>query len=548
MSTATHDTFSEFAMTIYKSKYARPGEEWKDTVDRVAYNVLGALGLRYSDKEYKRIRSFMLQRKFIPGGRYLFAAGLPYHQCNNCLLLKAEDSREGWADLTRKATMALMTGAGIGIDYSAVRPAGSKISKTAGESSGPVALMKVINEIGRNVMQGGHRRSAIWAGLSWKHQDIFDFINIKNWSDQIKALKEKDFNWPAPLDMTNVSVILDNEFFDAYDNRLHPLHSHARDVYHEAVKSMLATGEPGFSIDVDNNAGETLRNACTEVVSYDDSDICNLGSINLARVEDLAELEEIVRYGVLFLLAGTEYSHVPYAEVASVRNKNRRIGLGLMGVHEWLISRGKAYGPDNDLAKWLDIYSIASRYWADHYANIYNMAKPKKVRAIAPTGTISIIGETTSGIEPIFRVAYRRRFRKANANGNDSVYYQYVVDPTAHRLINSGIHPSTIEDSYTLSYDVERRIKFQSWVQRWVDQGISSTINLPGPITDPMLISDYGDTLYRYLPQLRGITIYPDGARGGQPLVPASYDQAISNLGVTFEDNLERCNGSVCGD
>jgi ribonucleoside-diphosphate reductase alpha chain len=135
--------------------------------------------------------------------------------------------------------------------------------------------MQMLNEAGRGIRQGGDRRSAIWAGLIWSHADIFEFISLKNWSPEVRALKEKDPLFPATMDGTNISVLLDDEFFEAFGNEKHKLHDRAQEVYWAVVKSMLKTAEPGFSVDIGVNAGETLRNACTEVSSSDDSDICN---------------------------------------------------------------------------------------------------------------------------------------------------------------------------------------------------------------------------------------------------------------------------------
>lgn len=308
-------------------------------------------------------------------------------------------------------------------------------------------------------------------------------------------------------------------------------------------KRMLKTAEPGFSVDVGENAGETLRNACTEVTSSDDSDICNLGSLNMARFKDKAEFAEAVYYATLFLLAGTVYSHVPYEGVDVTRTKNRRLGLGVMGIHEWLLKRGKPYGPDDELEEWLAEYEKSTVYaamWADKHM----LSRPIKTRAIAPTGTIGIIAETTTGIEPIFCVAYKRRYLV-----DGTVWkYQYVIDPTAQRLIEKhGVEPETIEDAYSLAYDVERRVAFQAWVQQFVDHSISSTINLPYVITDENEIEDFKAMLYDYLPKLRGVTCYPDGARGGQPLTAVPYDVARNQLGVVFEESEERCVGGACG-
>lgn len=541
---------SPFARAIYEQKYAWKDEngnvieDWPQTAERVVKNVLGSLGYEPWDYEYTKLIELITERKFLPGGRYLYASGRGLHQTQNCLLMRCEDTREGWAELLHNASMALMTGAGIGIDYSRVRPQGTPIKQTGGLASGPLSPMQMVNEVGRHVMQGGSRRSAIWAGLNWKHGDIFKFIDLKLWSPEVRALKERDFNFPATMDMTNISVLLDDEFFAAYDDDQHHLHNLARDVYHLTVKRMVKTGEPGFSIDIGENADETLRNACTEVTSSEDSDVCNLGSINLANIDTLKEMEEVTRLGTLFLLAGTIYSDLPYDKVYDVREKNRRLGLGVMGIHEWLLKRGLKYEANDDLGAFLKIYSRAGNYAAYH-ADRHDLRRPIKTRAIAPTGTIGIIAETTTGIEPIYCVAFKRRYLSGN-QGN-TWKYQYVVDPTAARLINQGIDPNTIEDAYSLSYDVERRIRFQSWVQSFVDHGISSTVNLPYPITDHKEVDDFANMLYPYLPTLRGVTVYPDGARGGQPLSVCTYEEAIGNVGVIFEESEERCVGGQCG-
>lgn len=543
--------FSEFAQTILNQKYSQVKkdgtlEDWNNISYRVSKHVMKAVN---APKELvDEIRKLIAERKFIPGGRYLYSSGKQYHQVQNCLLLRAEDSREGWAELSQKATMALMTGAGIGIDYSDIRPEGKSIRKTGGTSTGPLALMQMINELGRGIMQGGSRRSAIWAGLNWKHADIQKFITIKNWPQEVKDLKEKYFDFPAKLDGTNISVLLDDEFFKAYNNEKHPLHSQANSVYWSTVRQMLTTAEPGFSVDIGDNKGETLRNACTEVTSKDDSDICNLGSINLSRISSTEEMERVVKLSSAFLLAGTVYSDVPYVQVDRIRSKNRRLGLGLMGIHEWLLMNGKKYGPDDELKKYMEIYEKSGEF-ANEWADKWDLTRPVKTRAIAPTGSIGIISETSTGCEPIFCAAYKRRYKK----GTSVTAYQYVVDPVAKRLVDKGVDPNNIEDAYSLANDVERRISFQAWLQQFVDHAISSTINLPAwgtEFNNENTVKNFGDILMKYLPKLRGITVYPDGSRSGQPLTPISYNTAMKHLGEVVEESFDLCDltkGGSCG-
>lgn len=541
------EQMSSFAQNIMEHKYShtKPDgskETWPEIAARTGKTVCKALNLPVP--VVRDIVKAIEERKFMPGGRYLYASGRPFHQVNNCLLLRAEDSREGWADLMHKATMALMTGAGIGVDYSAVRGEGMPIKKTGGLSTGPLALMQMLNEAGRGIMQGGSRRSAIFASLRWSHQDIQKFITMKNWSPEVRALKEKDFNFPATMDGTNISVALDDEFFKAYHSDKHPKHSLAQNVYWATVRQMLSTAEPGFSVDCGENANETLRNACTELTSEDDSDICNLGSINLARINSLEEMRRITELATIFLLAGTVYSDLPYERVAEVRQKNRRLGLGLMGIHEFLLKRGHKYGPNDELRQYMEIYATSTEI-AHKVAKAYNLSPPVKTRAIAPTGTIGIIAETTTGCEPIFCVAYKRRYLKGNVWN-----YQYVIDPTAKRLIEAGVPADKIEDAYTLAENVENRVSFQAWLQQYVDHSISSTINLPAwgsELNNENTVRPFGDMLIKYLPKLRGITAYPDGARAGQPINPVSYRTASKHIGEVFVEAMDICDITRAG-
>jgi ribonucleoside-diphosphate reductase alpha chain len=534
-------SMSAFSKTIMEQKYSHTlkdgtKETWENIAYRVTKHVMKSVGYSMKDQLCKDIFEAIKDKKFIPGGRYLYSAGRNYHQTQNCLLLKAEDSREGWADLLHKSTMALMTGAGIGVVYSDIRAEGKLIRRTGGHSTGPLALMQMLNEAGRGIMQGGSRRSAIWAGLHWNHQDVQKFIHLKDWSQDVRTIKEKDFNFPATLDGTNISVILDDDFFKAYNDEKNNQHVMAQSVYWEMIRQMLKTGEPGFSVDIGVNNGENLRNACTEVTSRDDSDICNLGSINLSRIVDVSDMEHIINIGTAFLLAGTVYSDVPYGQVDRIRTKNRRLGLGIMGIHEWLLKNGKKYGSDSELQKYLELYATSTSI-AGKYAKDWELSKPIKTRAIAPTGSIGILAETTTGIEPIFCVAYKRRYLK-----HTTWNYQYVVDPTAKRLIDSGVNPDLIEDAYSI--DMDRRIAFQAWVQKYVDHSISSTINLPrwgSEANNENKVREYGNIMMKYLPELRGMTVYPDGSRHGQPLTPVTYATASKHVGELFVEQADIC-------
>jgi len=717
--------WSEYAHTIAMQRYAHDmgleKESWSLVARRVSEAVMGAVNAPRDVVD--AIAELIDQRIFLPGGRYLYAAGRPLHQTQNCLLTRCKDTREGWADHLHKHVMGLGTGAGMGTTYSALREAGAVLKRTGGIASGPLPLMVATNEVGRGMRQGGTRRSALWAGLHWWHPDNPAFLKSKNWSEEVRRLKAKDYDFPAALDQTNISNALDDMFFEAYHNPdfmgrtpvYHDAHhgyavTHkmAQDSYWTTIRQMLETAEPGFSVDVGENAGEDLRNAplcketsvltsegyreisqiigipstvwtgkqwasdvvfretnpaarivrvsftggrtircdaghpflvegkdypstidripasylmvgdilhvslppvvrsgaspreiaeynfhhlehgnltgpsmikvesveedgveavycadvkvaehsfqaegvivsnCTEVTSRDDNDICNIGSINMARITSLSQMRSVVELATMFLIAGSVYSHLPYPGVSIIREKNRRLGLGLMGIHEWLLKNGKKYSPDLELGKYLEIYRDTSTLTAQVYADFLGISRPVKVRAIAPNGTIGIVAQTTQGIEPILYVACKRQY----FNGSTR-HYQYVIDPCAKKLIDEGMRPEDIETAYSLASSmegIEQRVAFQAWVQTYVDHGISSTINLPewgSPQNNEDTVKPFGEMLIKYLPKLRGITVYPDMARGGQPFTQVPYERAIRDLGKEFSDTIVQ-QGDVC--
>jgi ribonucleotide reductase alpha subunit len=858
------DVFStKFAQDIYLQKYSMNGQEkWADTAKRVVDNVCGQL----LDSETQEILIKLIsERKFIPGGRYLYSAGRPFHQVNNCFLFRAEDSREGWADLMQKITSSLMSGGGVGVDYSALREAGASIKKTGGFSTGPLSLIKMVNEAGRHVMQGGQRRSALWSGLNWSHKDIFDYMTSKDYSDKLKKLKEEDFTFELPMELTNISVIYDTEFFVAMEDKKHELHKHAKSVWEQNCRQAFSTAEPGMSMNFlkDN---ESLRNACvtgdteiltksgytridskldeeteiwngfewskvtpkvtgenqqilnikfsdgrelkctpyhkfhlakgysgeseiveaqslrlkdklikhelpiinsgvecnldeiytqgfysadgvknknliwlyepkfelesslcvtqlgkeyvnqigvrrkgfkatfdlkekeyvpfevnlksklawmaglfdgdgcelkegglqltsvdfsflkdlqtlistcgvnskvvkgneegykdmpdqkggtnsyfckeskricipsvgvqklkelgmsckrlnfdkspnrdasrfvqvigieelgvedfvycfnepkkhlglfngvltgqcTEVTSEDDSDKCNLGTLWMNRFDNKEDFGEAVKYATQFLLCGGIYSDVPNEKIREVGDKNNRIGLGLGGMHEWLMTRGYDYNVNPELHKWLNIYEQESNSAAYIGAKDLGVAIPKGIRSVAPTGTIGILAETTTGIEPLFCKAYKRRYLK------DEIWvHQYVVDGSVKRLMEQGVEIEKIQDAYDLSF--KQRVKFQADVQNYVDMAISSTCNLPqwgSEENNEESLKKNSKMLLKYAKRLRGFTCYPDGSRGGQPLTRVELDEALGKEGQVFEEHEDDCVSGVCG-
>jgi len=556
---------SKFSEDIFNHKYRHDNAEtWAALAHTLVEDVCvspiqsGGTDMYFSKEDRQQLEEYIRDMKFIPGGRYLYYAGRLNKFFNNCYLLKAEeDTREDWANLSWKSESCLMTGGGIGIDYSVYRGEGTPIKRTGGEASGPIPKMNMINEIGRRVMQGGSRRSAIYASLNWQHADITKFLVAKDWASMpvgstgktLWDIKQEDFNFAAPLDMTNVSVNYDTAWLLNYYET-----GEVGPVFQENIKQAMKTAEPGFSFNFFDKENETLRNACTEVTSEDDSDVCNLGSLNFGRIETISELKDVVRLATMFLICGTLKAQLPYDKVYQVRAKNRRLGLGFMGVHEWLIKKGYKYEVSPELHQWLSVYKGESDKISKEFADKLSVTRPVANRAIAPTGSIGILAGTSTGIEPIFAVAYKRRYLK----GNTRWVYQYVVDSAAQELIDLyGTDPEDVESALDLASDYERRIKFQADVQDYVDMSISSTINLPAwgsKLNNEDTVEAFANTLASYAHRLRGFTCYPDGSRGGQPLTSVPYSEAVEKLGKEFDEHVEThdiCdisgNGGSCG-
>jgi len=282
---------NKFCEDIFNHKYKHEkANNWQELSETLVRDVCGGI---LEEDEIKELIQSHAEMKWIAGGRYLYYAGRLNKFFNNCFLLKAcVDNREDWANLSWKSESCLLTGGGIGIDYSVYRAKGTPIKRTGGFASGPVSKMEMINEIGRRVMQGGSRRSAIYASLNWKHRDSEEFLHAKDWYNipvngaygqdgqqlTVGNLKEKDFNYPANLDMTNISLNYDNNFLEEiYNKTFEELKETYRKegkvgifklpiislpvTFVENCRQALKTGEPGFSFNFFEKVNETLRNA-----------------------------------------------------------------------------------------------------------------------------------------------------------------------------------------------------------------------------------------------------------------------------------------------
>jgi len=222
---------NSFGQNIFNQKYANfEGQTWSEKCDLIVDDVTENI---FDETSREGLKVYMKDFKVLPGGRYIYYAGLRGE----------EDTREEWGDLLKRSSDCLMSGGGIGVDYSVFRPEGAPLGRTGGTASGPLPLMCSVNEVGRNVMQGGSRRSAIYASLNWRHGDASDFLKLKDWKTQEIAegvsyhdSKQFNFNAHAPLDMTNISLNYDNAFLD------HISQGHLPQIFIDNCRNAMETG------------------------------------------------------------------------------------------------------------------------------------------------------------------------------------------------------------------------------------------------------------------------------------------------------------------
>jgi ribonucleoside-diphosphate reductase alpha chain len=517
-------------LDIWNGKYAAYSGE---TYEQGCKRVTDALGV-------PELEQLLLDEKFSVGGRVWYGAGKPKSYMVNCGLFGVGDSAESWAKLSHDVELSLTKGLGCGIDYSAIRPYGSRIAGSGGTASGAVSKMYITNEIARFIMQGNTRRAALLAQLHWLHGDIHSFVDAKTWDEEQTRLKNiNPDKYPAPLDLCNISVRLDDKFFAAYQNG----DNQATKVWNNATNNMFRYSEPGFRYNPDN---QVYTNACGEVISSYDRDTCTLGSINLAVVNSIDELEYIIKYAVLALLKVRHLTKYPTEEMRQVAINHPRVGLGVMGLHNWLIQRKLPYQWCTELDELFSaVYEIA-QYYGEYWCKKYHYNKLEGHIAHAPTGSIArLFGGISSGIEPIFALAYKWRYTL-----NNEVREQVVIDSNVETFMEQGIDLDTVEDAYYLANPdgFKRRVEMQANIQRYCDNAISSTINLPAwgtPGNNELTLPIYRSILLEHLQELRGITVYANGSRSGQPLTAIPINEALEQVHIQGSE-YSNCSNGAC--
>ncbi len=565
---------------LLKNKYGQPIESVEGLFTRVAKAVASAEKIYNPDVDIEKYASIffdiMTSFDFLPNSPTLMNAGTNLGQLSACFVLPVGDSIDEIFDAVKYAAIIHKTGGGTGFSFSRLRPRNDIVKSTAGVSSGPVSFMEVFDAATNAIKQGGKRRGANMGILSVHHPDIKEFITYKN--DLTK------------LTNFNISVALTDEFLNAVEknenyNLINPRNNtivgkvSAIEIFNLIVESAWRTGEPGIIfIDEINRKNPTpalgfieSTNPCGEqpLLPYES---CNLGSINLNNMLklngkdyeiDWEKLEKTTSVAVRFLDNVIDINNYPLNQIEEMTKGNRKIGLGVMGWADMLFKLGIPYNCDEaaslaeKLMKNIHHYALeTSKNLAEERGVFPNWdksiycSKKLKIRnatltTIAPTGTISLIAEVSSGIEPVFALAYSRKAMDSNILKYFHPYCKKILseipnitDKVFNEIIEKGslknidIIPEKLRSIFVTAHDIEPvwHIKIQAAFQKYTDNAVSKTINFPESAT----IEDVANS-YKLAHKLgcKGITIYRDKSREGVLKVGITDNKGKSSKNIT---------------
>lgn len=514
----------------------------------------------------------MTNLEFLPNSPTLMNAGRKLGQLSACFVLPIEDTMEGIFEAIKQAALIHKSGGGTGFSFSRIRPSGAVVNTTGGVASGPVSFMRVFNMATEAVKQGGTRRGANMGILRVDHPDILNFIDCKKDTNDIT-----NFNISVGITENFMQSVEKNDNYDLIDPRSKEVVStlSARHVFSKIVENAWRNGEPGIifldRLNRDNIIPDIAEiestNPCGEqpLLPYES---CNLGSINLVEMLkttengyelDLEKLTSTIKKAVHFLDNVIDVNNYPIEEIDHTTKQTRKIGLGIMGFADMLLRLGIAYNSPEGVAFGKKVMSIVNKIGREasqklaeirgafplFEQSILKGATPIRngtITTVAPTGTLSIIANVSSGVEPVFAFAYIRNVMdntemvEVNAILRDTLKSRGLYSDSLMRKISKEgtlAHideiPQDIKNIFVSSHDIspEFHIKMQAAIQTETDNAVSKTVNFQHDATR----EDVGRVFtLAYKMGCKGVTIYRDGSRDSQVLNIGAVNHNTDNV------------------
>lgn len=540
---------SNNASIVLNERYFLPGEDWEKLCKRISKAISDEETDLELKKEYrKKYFDLIYNLKFLPNSPTLMNAGKPDGQLSACFVLEIEDNMESIMSTLKYTGLIHKSGGGTGFSFNSIRPKGDSISSTSGTAPGPVSFIKMYDGVTEYIKQGGSRRGANIAILRVDHPDILEFIDCKQELNKINNF--------------NISVAITDKFMDAvkhnkaynlvFNNKTYKT-LNAREVFDKIVSNSYATGEPGlFFIDAANN--NFLYGTCSSTNPCGEQPLrnwesCNLGSFNLVKyynnnIIDLSSLKEDIRTATRMLDSIISINNYPINKIKDTTLETRKIGLGIMGYADLLIKLGHKYGSEEALQaakNIMEYISVESKKYSEELGKEKGVCEACKklnikrrnlmTTTIAPTGTLSIIADCSSGCEPLFSVAYRRNCMDGKVLKVINPIFIEMLEKEGIPLTNkltelllesSSIQeldeiPKNIRDLFLTTPDItpEQHIQTQAAFQTYVDSAVSKTVNLPNKASKKDVEKIY---LLAHELSCKGITVYRDGCRPNQVL------------------------------